>query len=95
MTLAIDVGKRAVKTIEGVASGEKLHGVQEAFIECDGMQCGFCTPGMVMSCVSLLERNPRPTEGQVREAIAGNLCRCGTYPKVVEAVMLAAKKGNA
>ena len=92
MTLAIDVGNRKIRTIEGIAQNDHLHPVQQAFIECDGMQCGFCTPGMVMSCVSLLERNPKPTEQQVKDAIAGNLCRCGTYPKVIEAVTKASNR---
>jgi carbon-monoxide dehydrogenase small subunit/xanthine dehydrogenase YagT iron-sulfur-binding subunit len=91
MTLAIDVGKRPVKTIEGLAKGDQLHPVQEAFVEHDALQCGFCTSGMVMSCAALLERNPNPTEQDVRHAVRGNLCRCGTYPKVFEATLAAAK----
>ena len=91
MTLAIDVGSRKVKTIEGLANGEELHPVQEAFIEHDALQCGFCTPGMVMSCAALLERNPSPTEQDVRDAVRGNICRCGTYPKVFDATLAAAK----
>ena len=95
MTLAIDVGTRQVRTIEGLAKGEVLHPVQAAFIEYDAMQCGYCTPGMVMSCAALLERNPNPTEGDVRQATSGNLCRCGTYPKVFEATLAAAgRKGR-
>jgi xanthine dehydrogenase YagR molybdenum-binding subunit len=88
-TLAIEVGDRAVTTIEGVAAGGKLHPVQQAFIEEDAMQCGFCTPGMVMSCTALLAREPRPDRAAIRGAVAGNLCRCGTYPKVFTAVMKA------
>src|SRR5579884_2816426 len=84
MTLAIDVGNRNVKTIEGLAKGDELHPVQEAFIQHDALQCGFCTPGMVMSCAALLDRNPNPSEQDVRDAVRGNLCRCGTYPKVFE-----------
>ncbi|HVS37572.1 MAG TPA: (2Fe-2S)-binding protein [Gemmataceae bacterium] len=91
MTLAVDVGDRHVKTIEGVAQGEHLHPVQEAFIEHDASQCGFCTPGMIMSCVALLDRNPHPTPDDVRNAVRGNLCRCGTYPKIFDAVTAAAK----
>ncbi len=95
MTLAIDVGARQVRTIEGLANGEALHPVQEAFIEHDALQCGYCTPGMVMSCAALLERNPSPTEADVRQATSGNLCRCGTYPKVFEATLAAAgRKGR-
>ena len=91
MTLAIDVGKRQVKTIEGLAQGDKLHPVQEAFIEHDALQCGFCTPGMVMSCAALLDRNANPSLDDVRHAVRGNICRCGTYPKVFDATLAAAK----
>jgi aerobic-type carbon monoxide dehydrogenase small subunit (CoxS/CutS family) len=94
MTLAVDVGSRKVTTIEGLAKGDQLHPVQEAFIEHDATQCGFCTPGMVMSCAALLSRNPNPTEDDVREATSGNLCRCGTYPKVFSATLDAAKKSS-
>lgn len=95
MTLAIDVGQREVRTIEGLAKGAELHPVQAEFIEHDAMQCGYCTPGMVMSCAALLARNPNPTEGDVRDATSGNLCRCGTYPKVFEATLAAAgRKGR-
>jgi aerobic-type carbon monoxide dehydrogenase small subunit (CoxS/CutS family) len=92
MTLAIDVAGRAVTTIEGLAPGERLHPVQECFIEHDALQCGFCTPGMVMSCAALLERKADPTLDDVRTATSGNLCRCGTYPKVFEATLAAAAK---
>ena len=91
MTLAIDVGNRQVKTIEGLAQADKLHPVQEAFIEHDALQCGFCTPGMVMSCAALLERNANPTIEDVKQAVRGNICRCGTYPKVFDATLAAAK----
>jgi aerobic-type carbon monoxide dehydrogenase small subunit (CoxS/CutS family) len=94
MTLAVDVGSRKVTTIEGLSTGDQLHPVQEAFIEHDAMQCGFCTPGMVMSCAALLHRNPNPTETDVRTATSGNLCRCGTYPKVFAATLEAAKKSQ-
>jgi aerobic-type carbon monoxide dehydrogenase small subunit (CoxS/CutS family) len=87
MTLAIDVGSRHVTTIEGISTGDKLHPIQAAFIKHDAMQCGFCTPGMVMSCVSLLERNPSPNLEEVKHAVAGNLCRCGTYPRVFAATL--------
>jgi len=90
MTFALDVTGRAVTTIEGIAHGDTLHPVQEAFIAHDAMQCGFCTPGMVMSCAALLQRNDRPTLEDVRVATSGNLCRCGTYPKVFEATLSAA-----
>lgn len=89
MLLAVDVGSRAVTTIEGLARGDGLHPVQEAFIEHDAMQCGYCTPGMVLSSAALLSRIPQPTEDQVRAAICGHVCRCGSYPHVVEAVLAA------
>lgn len=87
MTLALDVGDREVTTIEGLATAAGLNPVQQAFVAHDAMQCGFCTPGMVMSCVALLARNPSPTLDDVKAATSGNLCRCGSYPKVFEAVL--------
>jgi len=95
MMLAIEVGARSVMTIEGLAGGGELHAVQAAFIEHDALQCGFCTPGMVMSCAALLERTPDPTAEDVEAAIAGHLCRCGTYPHVVAATLAAAKARKA
>lgn len=95
MTLAVDVGDRNVTTIEGLARGEDLHPIQAAFIKHDALQCGFCTPGMVMSCVSLLERNPKPSAEDVRTAISGNICRCATYPRVLEAVAAASQSEGA
>ncbi len=92
MTLALDAAGRSVTTIEGLADGETLHPVQEAFIEYDAMQCGFCTPGMIMSCAALLRQNADPTLEEVKTATSGNLCRCGTYPKVFEATLAAAKQ---
>jgi len=91
MLLAIDVGDRKVTTVEGLAHGNALHPVQEAFIEHDAVQCGFCTPGLVMSCAALLAQVPDPTEADVKAAISGHLCRCGTYPHVVSATLAAAK----
>ena len=91
MTFAMDVGERKITTIEGLGTPEHMHPVQAAFVEHDGMQCGYCTPGMVMSCTALLERNPDPHPADVQQAISGNICRCGTYPKVVEAAMAAAR----
>jgi aerobic-type carbon monoxide dehydrogenase small subunit (CoxS/CutS family) len=91
MILAVDVGDRKVTTIEGLAEGDHLHPVQAAFVKHDAMQCGFCTPGMVMSCAALLEQNPNPTLADVKHATSGNLCRCGTYPKVFAATLEAAK----
>ena len=92
MTLAVDAVDRPIRTIEGLAIGEKLHPIQEAFIEHDAMQCGFCTPGMIMACAALLEKNKQPTLAEVKTAVSGNLCRCGTYPKVFDATLDAAKK---
>jgi xanthine dehydrogenase YagT iron-sulfur-binding subunit len=91
MVLAIDVGERPVTTIEGLADGNKLHPVQASFIEHDAVQCGFCTPGMVMSCAALLARNPNPSLDDVKAATSGHLCRCGTYPHVFAATLAAAK----
>lgn len=93
MTLVLDAAGHEITTVEGLAGGDELHPVQAAFIEHDAMQCGFCTPGMVMSCAALLQRNPRPTEDDVRAATSGNLCRCGTYAQVTRAALAAAKKG--
>ncbi len=87
--LAIDVGDRAITTIEGLARGGALHPVQAAFIAHDALQCGFCTPGLALSCAALLERVPHPTESDIKAAISGHLCRCGTYQHVVEAVLAA------
>jgi xanthine dehydrogenase YagT iron-sulfur-binding subunit len=87
--LAIDVGDRAITTIEGLARGSALHPVQAAFIAHDSLQCGFCTPGLALSCAALLERIPHPTESDIKAAISGHLCRCGTYQHVVEAVLAA------
>jgi len=94
MTLAVDSVGRKITTIEGLSHGEQLHPVQTAFIKHDAMQCGFCTPGMVMSCAALLKRNSSPSLADVKHAVSGNLCRCGTYPKVFEATLEAAKHGN-
>ena len=90
-TFALDAVDHKITTIEGLGNPEHLHPVQAAFVEHDGMQCGYCTPGMVMSCAALLERNPNPAAADVQQAISGNICRCGTYPKVVEAVLATAR----
>jgi xanthine dehydrogenase YagT iron-sulfur-binding subunit len=95
MMLAIEVGARNVTTIEGLATDDKLHPVQAAFIEHDALQCGFCTPGMVMSCAALLEHKLDPTPDDVNAAIGGHLCRCGTYPHVVTATLAAASARKA
>jgi carbon-monoxide dehydrogenase small subunit len=81
-----------IVTIEGVAQGERLHAVQEAFITSGGAQCGICTPGMVLAAVSLLERNPDPSEADVRAGLAGNLCRCTGYMRIFEAVLDACRR---
>ena len=91
MTLAIDIGARAVTTIEGLARGATLHPVQQAFIKHDAMQCGFCTPGLAMSCAALVEDRPDLTAEEVKMAIGGHFCRCGTYPHVIAATLDAAK----
>ncbi len=85
--LAIEVGEKAVTTIEGLSGGESLHPVQEAFVAHDAVQCGFCTPGLVMSCAALLARNPAPDREEIETALSGHLCRCGTYPHVVQAML--------
>jgi xanthine dehydrogenase YagT iron-sulfur-binding subunit len=90
-TFALDAVDRKITTIEGLGDPTHLHPVQAAFVEHDGMQCGYCTPGMVMSCAALLERNRNPSAADVQQAISGNICRCGTYPKVVEATLAAAR----
>ena len=79
-------------TIEGLADGDKLHPVQQAFVDCSAAQCGYCIPGFVMTAVGLLERIPRPDRGQVREALSENMCRCGTYPRIEAAVLAAAER---
>jgi len=87
MTLSVDAVGREITTIEGLSAGDTMHPVQAAFVKHDAMQCGFCTPGMVMSCAALLERNPKPSLDDVKHAVSGNLCRCGTYPKVFAATL--------
>lgn len=90
MILAIDAQGREITTIEGISKDGKLSKLQEAFIACDGLQCGYCTPGFVMSLSALLGRTPQPTEADVRKACSGNLCRCGSYPRVFDAALQAA-----
>lgn len=91
---ALHASGAEIKTIEGVASGDTLHAVQEAFVEHGGAQCGICTPGMVLASIALLERNPAPSEDEVREGLAGNLCRCTGYVRIFEAVRAAQRKGS-
>jgi aerobic-type carbon monoxide dehydrogenase small subunit (CoxS/CutS family) len=93
MTFVLDAAGHDITTVEGLAKGEQLHPVQAAFVEHDAAQCGFCTPGMVMSCAALLQRKSSPTLDDVKAAVSGNLCRCGTYPNVFKATLAAAKKG--
>jgi aerobic carbon-monoxide dehydrogenase small subunit len=83
---------RSVITVEGLADGEELHPVQQAFVECGAVQCGFCTPGLVVSTHDLLARTPDPTDPEIREALAGNLCRCTGYEKILDAVRAAADR---
>ena len=90
--LAVQADGADVLTIEGLARGEKLHPLQEAFWECHGLQCGFCTPGMILSAYQLLQRNPQPTQTEIRHAIDGNLCRCTGYQHIVDAVRMAARE---
>ena len=90
--LAVQANGREVETVEGLATASELHPIQEGFKEEHGLQCGFCTPGMMISAKALLERNPDPTEDEVRWALSGNLCRCTGYQNIVKSVLWAAKK---
>lgn len=92
LVLAVQADGSSIKTIEGVARGDSLHPVQETFVEMGAIQCGFCTPGMILSATSLLEKTPHPTEQEVRQALSGNLCRCTGYQKIVEAVQEASRR---
>lgn len=91
LTLALEAQGKDILTIEGLAQNGKLHPVQQAFIDHFAVQCGFCTPGMILSATALLDRNPHPTEDEVRKAISGNLCRCTGYVKIVEAILAVAE----
>ena len=90
LSLAVQHNGAEIKTVEGLAEGEKLHPLQDSFERCGGLQCGFCTPGMLMSACALLDRTPKPTADQVRKDLSGNLCRCTGYSQIVEAVLDAA-----
>ncbi len=92
--LALDAAGKKVITIEGLLEGEELHHLQEAFVEKDGLQCGFCTPGQIMSAYALLLSKPKPNRDDVIEAMSGNICRCGAYPKILDSVLLAAQNKN-
>ena len=92
LVLAVQANGREITTVEGIASGGKLHAVQKAMVESGGLQCGFCTAGFVVAGVAMLEANDRPTEDEIRQGLAGNLCRCTGYAKIVEAMQGAAKE---
>ncbi|HEY7780166.1 MAG TPA: (2Fe-2S)-binding protein [Ktedonobacterales bacterium] len=92
LLLAVECGGRAITTIEGLAHGDTLDPVQEAFIAHDALQCGFCTPGQVLALKSLLARNPHPTDAEIARGMSGNLCRCGTYPKILAAARALARE---
>ena len=91
LMLAADAVGHEITTVEGLGSPEKLSPVQAAFVECDALQCGFCTPGFVVTSTALLKKNPSPSLDQIKDGLSGNLCRCGTYGRVFEAVQKAAK----
>jgi aerobic-type carbon monoxide dehydrogenase small subunit (CoxS/CutS family) len=92
LVLAGEVNGRQITTIEGLAEGEKLHPIQQAFVEIGGLQCGFCTPGMILSTKALLDRNQDPSEMEIRKALEGNFCRCTGYTKIIASVKEAALK---
>jgi len=91
LIFALEAQGREVTTIEGLAQGDQLHPVQKAFAEYGAVQCGFCTPGMILAAKALLDSNPHPTEAEIRQGISGNLCRCTGYVKIVEAIQAAAR----
>ena len=95
LVLAGQAEGREVVTVEGISPGDELHPVQEAFVEAGAVQCGFCTPGLVVAAHDLLDRIPGPTDAQIREALAGNLCRCTGYEKILDAVRLASERTGA
>lgn len=92
LILARNATGKKIETIEGLSNGPALHPIQQAFIDCGAVQCGYCTPGMIMSAKALLDKNPDPTEPEIRTAISNNLCRCTGYVKIVEAIQTAAKR---
>ena len=92
LVLPVQVEGRAITTVEGMASGPELHPLQQAFAELGAAQCGYCSPGILLSARSLLEENPRPSRQEIKDALAGNLCRCTGYTKIVEAIELAADR---
>jgi aerobic-type carbon monoxide dehydrogenase small subunit (CoxS/CutS family) len=94
ITRAASVAGKKIVTIEGLAKDGALHPVQQAFLDADALQCGYCTPGMILGAVALLARNPKPGEQEIVRGMNGHICRCGTYPRIVQAVQKAAKKGG-
>ena len=95
LVLATEAEGKQITTIEGLTQGDKLHPIQQAFVDHGGLQCGFCTPGMIMAAKALLDKNPTPTEEEVKRGIAGNLCRCTGYAKIIESIKAAAKNMEA
>jgi nicotinate dehydrogenase subunit A len=93
ITKAAAIGQKQITTIEGLASGDQLHPVQQAFLDEEAFQCGYCTPGMILSAVSLLKQNPHPSQSQIVESMDGNVCRCGTYSRIIRAVQKASGEG--
>ena len=94
LTLAVEVDGCAITTVEGLAPDDELHPLQAAFIELGGLQCGFCTPGILVAAAALLNENPSPSDAEIRESLAGNLCRCTGYDKIVTAIQIAAERAN-
>jgi carbon-monoxide dehydrogenase small subunit len=92
LVLAVEADGKQVTTIEGLARGEKLHPIQQAFVDEGGLQCGFCTPGMIMSAKAMLDENPNPTEDEIKRGISGNFCRCTGYTKIIKSIQTAASK---
>ena len=92
LVLAVEAQGKEILTIEGLAQKGQLHPLQEAFIELGAIQCGYCTPGMILSAKALLDENPKPSEAEVKNAISGNLCRCTGYTKIIEAILAASQK---
>jgi aerobic-type carbon monoxide dehydrogenase small subunit (CoxS/CutS family) len=95
ITKAGAVSQKQITTIEGLAKGDQLHAVQQAFLDAEAMQCGYCTSGMIMSAVALLQKTPQPSEAEIVNFMDGNVCRCGTYPRIVNAIQKAAKQTTA
>jgi aerobic-type carbon monoxide dehydrogenase small subunit (CoxS/CutS family) len=91
--LAIEADNKRIITIEGLSDGEKAHPIQEAFMQHDGLQCGFCTSGQIMSVKAFVDKNPHPNIVEMKEALSGNICRCSAYPKILESAMAATQKG--